>query len=229
MEAARERLAAFGRTPTIEVGDTTGPLPGGEYDRILATVSVRPVPRSWLESLRPGGRIVTTIAGTSLLISAEMQDYGIARGRVQADPASFMRTRQEANYPPLLDEVYTGARDAIGDDVRDLAGPLPNLWTDWQLRCLYELDSPKVENRSATLDDGSEVIWLLGADGSWARAEGAGQVVHQSGPRRLWDDLERVQQTWSSSGRFSLDHLRVELSPEQSTLTSPNGRWTFTL
>jgi hypothetical protein len=140
-----------------------------------------------------------------------------------------MRTRRKANYPPLLDEVYAMARDDAGDDVRGLAGPLPDLWSDWMLRCLYELDSPEIENRSATLDDGSEVVWLLGADGSWARAEGVSQLVHQSGPRRLWDDLERVQQTWSSSGQFSLDQLNVELSPDQSTLTSPDGRWTFTL
>jgi len=227
VEAARERLASFGRTPRLEVGDATGELPDGRYDKILATVSVRPVPHSWLEALRPGGRIITTIVGTSLLVSADMGDDGIARGRVPADPANFMRTRQAPDYPSRLDQVYDAARDAPGDDVRRLDGPVPDLWTDWSLRSLFELDSPDIENRSATLDDGSEIVWLLGDDGSWARAEGANRIVHQSGPRRLWDDLDRVQRKSIETVRFALDQLRVTLSPEQSTLTSPDGSWSL--
>jgi protein-L-isoaspartate O-methyltransferase len=70
---------------------------------MIATVSVRPVPRSWLAALRPGGQIVTTIAQTSLLVSAKLERALVARGSVQPDPASFMRTRCGANYPPRLD------------------------------------------------------------------------------------------------------------------------------
>lgn len=229
VEAARHRLASFGRMPRLEVRDATGDLPGGGYDGIIATVSVRPVPHGWLEALRPGGRIITTIVGTSLLISAEMGDDGVARGRVLADPATFMRTRQSPDYPPRLDLVYDAARDAEADDVRRLTDPIPDLWSDWSLRSLFELDSPDVENRSATLDDGSEIVWLLGDDGSWARAEGANQTVHQSGPRRLWDDLQRVQRTWTELGTFPLHQLRVTLASERSTVTSPDGSWSLTL
>ncbi|WP_217145619.1 methyltransferase domain-containing protein, partial [Streptomyces sp. AC627_RSS907] len=42
VEAARARLAAFGRIPRIEAIDATGELPEPAYDRIMATVSVRP-------------------------------------------------------------------------------------------------------------------------------------------------------------------------------------------
>lgn len=227
--AARERLAGFGRAPRIEVADATGPLPDSEYDRIMATVSVRPIPRSWLEALRPGGRIVTTIAQTSLLVSADMGNDGVARGWIQPDPASFMRTRQHADYPARLDDVYAAARDDPGDQIRDLTGPVPDLWSDWSLRCLYELDSPDIENRSATHEDGAQVVWLLGADGSWARAEQASGTVHQSGPRCLWDDLERVQAKWEEAGRFRLHQMSVELGPERSTLISPDESWTLTL
>jgi protein-L-isoaspartate O-methyltransferase len=229
VDAARERLASFGRSPRLEIRDATGELPDGGYDKILATVSVRPVPHRWLEALRPGGRIITTIVGTSLLVSADMGDDGIARGQILADPANFMRTRQSPDYPPRLDQVYDAARDAPGDDVRRIDGPLPDLWTDWSLRSLFELDSPDIENRSATLDDGSEIIWLLGSDGSWARAEGANGSVHQSGPRRLWDDLERVQKRWSDARRFALHELAVTLAPNRSTLTSPDGSWSLSI
>lgn len=229
VQAARERLADFGRTPRLVVADATNALPDNEYDRIMATVSVRPIPRSWLEALQPGGRIVTTIVGTSLLISADMGQDGIARGRVQPDPASFMRTRQEADYPARLDEVYTAARDQAGDQMGALSGPMPDLWNDWELRCLYELDSPDIENRSVTCENGAEILWLLAADGSWARGEESSGTVHQSGPRRLWDELEHVQSRWDAAGRFPLSDMTVELGPDRSILVSPKREWTLGL
>lgn len=229
VEAARERLAEFGRTPRLEAVDATGKLPDAEYDRIMATVSVRPVPTSWLRALRPGGRLVTTIAHTALLITAEMGVDGIARGSVQRDAATFMEARQEADYAPKLDEVFVAARTREGEDVRPPRGPVPDLWRDWSLRWLYELDTPGVETREVVYpDDGRRVVWLLAADGAWARAEdGTSPLVHQGGPRRLWDALERVQRRWEENGQFPLHTLRAELTAEGGYLLSPDDSWRF--
>ena len=164
-----------------------------------------------------------------MLISADLGQDGIARGSVQPDPANFMRTRQKPDYPARLDEVYAAARDQPGDQVRALSGPMPDLWTDWELRCLYELNSPDIENRSATCEDGTEILWLLAADGSWARAEEASGTVHQSGPQRLWDELEHVQAKWDAGGRFPLHEMTVELGPDRNTLVSPDEKWTLGL
>ncbi|MDI3407948.1 methyltransferase domain-containing protein [Streptomyces cavernicola] len=234
VEAARARLDSFGRKPRIEVVDATGDLPDPEYDRIMATVSVRPVPETWLRALRPGGRLVTTIAHTALLIVAGMGEGGIARGTVQPDPATFMEARRGADYPPRLNALFAEARESHGEHTQTSRGPLPDLWRDWPLRWLYELDTPGVETRAATLRDGRRVLWLLGRDGSWARAEearaGAGGVIHQSGPRRLYDGLERVRRLWAERGRFPLHSMTVELGPESGgTLTSPDGTWTLPL
>lgn len=229
VEAARERLAAFGRTPAVEVVDATTTLPPGDYDRIMATVSVRPVPQVWLEALRPGGRLVTTIAQTSLLISAEKDPDGVVRGRVQPHPASFMQARRTGCYSPRLDQEFAAARDTRGEESRAVVGCVPDLWADWELRCLYELHSPDIEHRSATHDDGSRVVWLLGADGSWARAEESTGIVHQSGPRRLWQDLESIQARWNRADRFPLDRLTVELTADQSLLLGPDESWRFEL
>lgn len=229
VQIARERLAGFGRTPAVHVLDATTALPADEYDRIIATVSVRPIPQVWLEALRPGGRIVTTIAQTSLLISAEMDDDGVARGAVQADPAGFMRSRQTADYPPRLDHVYAAARDATGDEVRGVVDGVPDLWADWQLRSLYELHNPDIEHRSATHDDGRRTVWLLGDDGSWARTEESTGIVHQSGPRRLWDDLDKVRTRWNDAGRFPLHQLTAEFTPDHNLLLSPDRNWRFEL
>ncbi|MGZ0149190.1 hypothetical protein ACXJJ3_19130 [Kribbella sp. WER1] len=174
-------------------------------------------------------RIVTTIVGTSLLIGAEKQPDGVVRGRVQPDPATFMRTRRETDYPARLDGVYDAARDQPGDEIRQLTGPLPDLWEDWELRCLYELDTPDIENRSATRDDGTQLLWLLAADGSWARVDSSHRAIHQSGPRRLWDDLERVQARWEAAGRFPLHDMVVEFGPDQSKIIGADAKWTFEL
>ncbi|MFD4999776.1 methyltransferase domain-containing protein [Streptomyces buecherae] len=233
VEAARARLAALGRIPRVEAIDATGELPEPAYDRIMATVSVRPVPNTWLRALRPGGRLVTTIAHTALLITADMGDEGIARGSVQPDPATFMETRQSPDYPPKLNEVFTTARDADGADVRSPDGPIPNLWQEWPLRWLYELDTPGVETRMATMPDGRRVVWLLAADGSWARAEESGdasrRTVHQDGARRLWDDLERVRRKWEERNQFPLHSMSVELGSDSGRLIAPDGAWTFSI
>jgi protein-L-isoaspartate O-methyltransferase len=233
VDAARGRLETLGRSPRLESVDATGPLPDAEYDRVMATVSVRPVPATWLHALRPGGRLVTTIAHTALLITADMGEDGIARGSVQPDPATFMETRQTADYPPKLNEVFTAARLREGEDVRPAVGPVPDLWRDWPLRWLYELDTPGVETRAATYPDGRRVVWLLATDGSWARTEedddGRTATVHQGGPRRLWDDLEGVRMKWDENGGFPLHTLRVALSPDGGSLTSPDGTWSFAI
>ncbi|QES42332.1 protein-L-isoaspartate(D-aspartate) O-methyltransferase [Streptomyces venezuelae] len=229
VEAARTRLAEFGRTPRLATVDATEELPDTEYDRIMATVSVRPVPASWLRALRPGGRVVTTVAHTALLITADMGTDGIARGTVQPDPATFMEARRGADYPGKLDDVFVTARVREGEDVRAPEGVIPDLWQEWPLRWLFELDTPGVETRAATYpDDGRRVVWLLAADGSWARAEdGTSPVVHQGGPRRLWDALERVRRRWEENGRFPLHSMRAELSPEGSHLLTPDESWRF--
>jgi protein-L-isoaspartate O-methyltransferase len=228
--AARDRLAAFGRNPRIEALDATGALPGTDYDRIMATVSVRPVPASWLGALCPGGRLVTTIARTALLVTATQEADGVARGTVQPDPATFMETRQKADYPPRFDDVFMSARAQEGDDVRSPHGPIPDLWREWPLRDLFELDTPGVETRAATYDDGRRAVWLLAADGSWARAEdGPRPLVHQGGPRRLWDALDEVNRRWEESGRFPLHTMRAEFSAGGSTLYAPGDAWSFSV
>ncbi|MBC3844519.1 methyltransferase domain-containing protein [Streptacidiphilus sp. 4-A2] len=106
VSAATQRLADFGQHPRMEAVDATGTLPDSAYDRIIATVSVRPIPETWLRSLRTGGKLVTTIAHTALLITANMGPDGVARGWVQPDPATFMETRRQADYPPKLQAQY---------------------------------------------------------------------------------------------------------------------------
>ncbi|MFI5799286.1 methyltransferase domain-containing protein [Streptomyces sp. NPDC051677] len=56
---ARERLRAAGLHPEVIAGDGfEGHAVAAPYDRVLATVGVREIPRAWIEQTRPGGLIV---------------------------------------------------------------------------------------------------------------------------------------------------------------------------
>ncbi|MBG0818380.1 alanine racemase [Planomonospora sp. ID82291] len=79
-DAATERLAAIGLHVQMLCADGTGPLPG-TYDRIVSMTAVRPIPPSWLAALRPGGRLVTVISGTNLLLTATATGDGSAEGK----------------------------------------------------------------------------------------------------------------------------------------------------
>ncbi|MBK6015803.1 protein-L-isoaspartate(D-aspartate) O-methyltransferase [Streptomyces sp. MBT53] len=228
---ATQRLDAIGLHPHTAVCDITGPLPG-EYDRIVSTVSVRPVPASWLASLKPGGRLVTTIAGTGLIVTADKTDDGSAVGRIAYDGAGFMRTRHGDDYPPRpTDDLWEKVKDADGEEVTASRYPLlypPDAWDVWSM---LELAVPGIDYRKADEGD-ARTMWMLHADGSWARAQASGfldgPTVHQGGPRRLWGELERVRNRLNREGMLPVYGAPVRITPD-GTLTISRGAWSVTV
>ncbi|WP_018504181.1 hypothetical protein [Parafrankia discariae] len=83
VSAAAGRLAALDLCPTALTVDVTGPLPG-TYDRIVSMVSVPSIPPSCRAALRPGSRLVTTIRGTWIILTATRTPAGVF-GRVERD------------------------------------------------------------------------------------------------------------------------------------------------
>ncbi|WP_156727490.1 methyltransferase domain-containing protein [Streptomyces apocyni] len=229
VDKASERLASVGLNPRVAVCDITGPLPGA-YDRIVSTVSVQPVPASWLAALKPGGRLVTTIARTGLIVTADKTPDGGAVGRITPDAAGFMATRHGDDYPPGLDAVYEQARTAEGEAVTTGRYPVlyvPDAWDVWSM---LELAVPGVEHRR--MDDGDRrTVWLLHPDGSWARAAGVWTdppTVHQSGPRRLWDELERIRHRLNCEGGLPVYGAHVRIDPD-GTAHLKRGAWSATI
>lgn len=187
--AATRRLNELGQQPTLAVCNALGHLPG-EYDRIVATTAFRTIPPGWLTSLRPGGRLVTTIAGTTLLLAADKSPDGTAFGRIDYRWAGFMTARGDpGGYPP--EPAWDGAFEAEPERGRypviDLeSGPARDL------RTMFELSAPGVVHGYAQNGE-VRTARMHHADGSWALAEGVGSAaptVRQGGPRRLWDLLE---------------------------------------
>lgn len=228
-EVAAERLDYIGYRPQVVTGDAAGPLPG-VFDRIVSMVSVPRIPVSWLHALPAGGRLVTTIAGTGLIITADKTPEGGASGRIEWDRAAFMATRTGSDYAGLLNDVFTTASEAEGD-VHLSPFPVLDVMRAWEVWSMLTLAAPDIEHRTGTGDDGSRMTWLLHPDGSWARArtpEGERTAtVHQGGPRRLYTLLDDIRWRWLEHGELPVYGAQVTITPEGETTMSRDG-WTAT-
>ncbi|MDX2758375.1 methyltransferase domain-containing protein [Streptomyces europaeiscabiei] len=230
VKTARDRLALIGEDPRVEVCDITGPLPG-EYDRIVATVSVRRVPVSWLQALRPGGRFVTTIAGTGLILTADKTADGGAVGRIEWDRAGFMPTRHGDDYEHLTEDAWKGAAQGEGEEISTSRYPLLYPPDAWDVMSMLELQLPGIGYRHTQNGD-HRTVWLLHPDGSWARATASSflgsPAVHQSGPQRLWGELERIRHRLNREGALPVYGARARIDPD-GTLTLSRGTWSVTV
>lgn len=230
VKTAGERLDSIGLHPRTAVCDITGPLQG-EYDRIVSTVSVRPVPASWLAALRPGGRLVTTLTGTGLILTADKTQDGGAVGRIEPDPAGFMRTRHGADYERPTDGLWEEVKWNDGEHVSTSRYPLLYVPDSWEVMSMLGLRVPGIDHRLE--DTGAErTVWMLHPDGSWARATAVERLdsptVHQGGPRRLWDELERIRHRLNREGALPVYGAHVKITPN-GTLTLSRGKWSLTV
>ncbi|MGH3841648.1 MAG: methyltransferase domain-containing protein [Pseudonocardiaceae bacterium] len=202
---ARKALSDTGfAAVTVATGDGVLGYPAGApYDRVIATATVNQIPSPWVAQTRPGGRILLPWPDTYTggLLALTVHDDGTARGNIVAE-SNFMWLRQQrkargavkpttgevSSGPDRTDTSFTtchphnvtgphGARLAIGQRV---AG------CQWR----YLPWEP---------NDPLGVLWLVDPWGSWAKlthttpdADEAEFCVLQSGPRRLWDEVETV-------------------------------------
>ncbi|WP_413752602.1 protein-L-isoaspartate(D-aspartate) O-methyltransferase [Streptomyces sp. R-74717] len=231
-QAAAERLDRIGWHPVVVTADAGDDDLPGTFDRIVSMVSMPRIPATWLTALTPGGRLVTTIAGTGLIVTADKTEDGGATGRVEWDRGSFMATRAGDDYPPALNEVFAKAVGQDGEEVTLSSFPVLDVMQAWEVYSMLSLTTPGIEHRTGTDDDGNRLTWMLHTDGSWARAcTRPGEhtaTVHQSGPRRLYDDLENIRCQWLERGELPVYGARVTITPDGETTLSRDG-WSVTL
>ncbi|MEV6120746.1 methyltransferase domain-containing protein [Streptomyces sp. NPDC052077] len=229
---AAERLDRIGHHPAVVTADAGADELPGTFDRIVSMVSVPRVPASWLSALAPKGRLVTNLAGTGLIVTADRTDDGGAEGRVEWDRASFMTTRTGDDYPPALRDVFAAAADQEGEEVTTSMFPVLDVMRAWEVWSMLSLAVPGIEHRTGTGADGSRMTWMLHEDGSWARAETRpGErtaTVHQSGPRRLYDELEAIRRRWVDHGELPVHGAKVSIAPDGTTTLSRGG-WSATV
>lgn len=171
--------------PQVFTQDATAAIPG-TYGRIVSMVSVPRVPASWLRALRPGGRLVTTLAGTGLILTADKNDDG-ATGRIEWDRASFMATRTSDDYPPQLNEFHKRVSDLDGEEVTTSPFPVLDVMQaleEWAARRDGRRPTPG-DRKAVPLGEGPEHGGHVDPDAPRGMLEWDG---HQWTPRGVADD-----------------------------------------
>lgn len=235
-KAAEERLGALGIRPTVVTADAADELPD-TYDRIVAMVSVRPIPAAWMRALRPGGRLVAVIAGTSLIITAtkysdnDPDQPGWAIGRIEWERAAFMPARHAPGDYPSGGVRLAGIRDADGEETRRGRYPVLDVEEAWDVNSMLELAVPGIEHHYERGKDGRHTAWMIHPDGSWARATSYADgypTVHQAGPRRLWDELDTIRHYWVEHGELPVRGAQAFISPD-GAIHLARGDWRITI
>jgi hypothetical protein len=213
-------LRQAGYLPRLLIGDgLAGYPPGAPYDRIIATCSVRRIPRPWLDQATEGGVIVTALSGWlmgSALVRLTVTGPDTAKGSVLPGTVSFMTARAHAAPAgglrlPLRPEAIPAG---IGADILN----------DWTQRWIAQLAVPNaIWTRLASTagDAGTETVlydpsgscaWLRQAsDGAW--------TVAQSGPERLWNRVQTAITAWRAAGSPPQHEFQLTIRQDRQTIS----------
>ncbi|MEU4223593.1 ATP-grasp peptide maturase system methyltransferase [Nonomuraea sp. NPDC026600] len=205
---AHNAIQAAGYTPTLAVGDgLAGYADSAEYDRLIATCSVRYIPVPWMWQVRDGGTITTPMAGWMggvAFAHLTLDDAGNAYGRFLSDDLYFMTARPHLPHPLASTLVPRGEPRESKID--------PNILDDSTGLFVAQLGAPSAQRAGL----GDETILLDVATGSQAstrKAEDGGWVVQQHGPLRLWDAVEDAIGIWRQAGSPHQSSFGLTVTP----------------
>ncbi|MYS08321.1 methyltransferase domain-containing protein [Streptomyces sp. SID6041] len=220
---ARDRLRRGGMDVRVIAGDgVLGHAEHAPYDRLVATCSVRSVPRQWVEQVRPGGVVLTPWDSPWLcygLLRLTVDDHGSASGRFAPHSAFMLVRNQRTDLRIFRDVVRDGHQPTesrtrlspwavtSGDmDMQFALGlQLRDVWWTWH-------DDPDVAGVASRL-------WLATTDAmSWAAVDWDGTsedrfTVWQHGPRQLWGEVEAAHAWWARSDRPGPERFGLTVSP----------------
>ncbi|GGQ51012.1 protein-L-isoaspartate O-methyltransferase [Kitasatospora griseola] len=224
---AGRRLARAGYAPVAVVGDgAAGHPPAAPFDRVIATCSVREVPRAWIEQCRPDAVIVAPWGpeyGGEAVVRLTTQPDGSARGSF-VHSSAFMRLRaQRTSRPSSL--AYLSA-PWPADGTRSTTTLSPDELGGWEAMFAIGARVPGVFPLTERYPDGSYTLWLHDtAVTSWATADrepGRAEFeVVQSGPRRLWDEVEAAWRWWDARGRPGFEQFELTVTPDGTHTVRP--------
>lgn len=214
-EHARRALARAGCSVTSVTGDgALGYPPNAPYDRLIATVAAHTVPYTWIEQVRPGGRIVAPVnfpfGSTGALLTLAVHEDGTATGRFSGKPA-FMLLRSQR--PPQW-----GIQDGPYEESATRVNPREPFEGDYQARFAIAALVPGCQDgRTFEFEDedGKPAICLRDEESaSWATFTPGSERhrIRQHGPRRLWDELETAYQWWIDARRPDHDRFGMTVT-----------------
>ncbi len=228
---ARKALSdtGFGAVTVVTGEGALGYPPGAPYDRVIVTAACNQIPYAWVAQTRPGGRIVLPWADTYSggLLALTVADDGTARGNIVAE-SNFMWLRAQRDTRGAVKP--TAVKPTTGDGVRDPGR------TDARVTTLHPHHVTGPHGARLAIGqrvpgcqwrywpweprDPVGVLWLVDPWGSWAKlthtsphADEDEFPVLQSGPRRLWDEVEAACYWWLEAGRPGADRWWFTVTP----------------
>lgn len=221
--AARSALTAAGYHPRLNTLDAVRAVPAppqGGYDRIIATCSLRSVPRSWIAASSAGAVILLTLTGwldAAALIRLKVGDDGTATGHLIDDPATFMPAR--AHAAPGLGEFATAAYNdqtrPTKLNARILHERVPRL--------LMQLSAPGLQHATSGTAKESTNYFVDITDGSYAVL--TADEIRQGGPQRIWDTIEQSLDIWREAGSPGVDAFEVRIDADGEFVMLGSHRW----
>lgn len=222
---ARERLDSVGFAPLAVIGDGTQGWPQkAPYDRVIATCSVGSVPHSWVQQTKPGGVIVApwgpTYGGEGV-VRLVVGDDGTASGRFVGSSA-FMRMRDQRTRRRHVRDYLNGQAWPAGG-AKSRTSISPEWVGDWHVMFALGVQVPDAFPWAEMYDDGSYTLWLRDtAVTSWATVDyekGRTEFeVVQSGPRKLWGEVETAFRWWEAQDRPSFDRFGLTVTADSETV-----------
>jgi methyltransferase of ATP-grasp peptide maturase system len=237
---AAAALKLAGHAPHLVVGDGLDGVPErAPYDRLVATCSVRHIPRAWLDQTRPGGRILVTLAGwlnAYGLALLEMRDDGIAEGRFLPGTISFMIARPQAPEP-ITSEQRSAAFEMLADATPRPTAVGHDVREDWTSNFVAQLAIPNARQETISRDGGPFVHYYFDTAtesvASLTAEPDGGWTVRQAGPVRLWDAVETAVGLWREAGSPPQEQFRIRTDGRTQTVwvDGPNGpiSWDLTV
>jgi protein-L-isoaspartate O-methyltransferase len=220
---ASRRLAAAGLRTRCVTGDgLAGWAPDAPYDRVHAAMQVREVPRAWLAQTRPGGVIITPW-GTPYAVAALLRMVAGGPGEPShgrfTGGVTFMWARSQRPAPGNAGR--TGADVAVGPSTLNPVHAVD----DPHAAFAISLRVPGLRY-DPTWDLGAAHLHLSDTAGSRATVRhpdwSAPDAVHQSGPRRLWDEITAAHHWWTTTGRPTFHRFGLTAPPDPE---SPQYAW----
>lgn len=204
LETAANALYGCGYTPTLAVADGLyGYWPEAKFDRIVAACSFRAVPPALLAQVRPGGKILLTLAGwlygyARVLLT--VAGDGTAEGRLLGGTVSFMSAR-------------THAAPAFGNPAHWAAGPPDRPRSArhsperigaateeaFHLRFLAQCAVPDAQ--MTTVGEVVHLVDVVTGSAATLTPDDGAWLVREGGPVKLWERVERVVDAYDMAGR----------------------------
>ncbi|MBM9505397.1 methyltransferase domain-containing protein [Actinacidiphila acididurans] len=221
-ERARAALKRAGLSPEVVLGDGAAGWPeGAPYDRVIATAGVRALPPSWLAQTRPGGVILapwgTHYSDQDALVRLTVAEDGSASGTFRS-MVEFMKLRaQRLDWDRFHEHVPAFPGDADVSRTKLTRADLGDRYEP--ARFVTGLCVPDCAHVVNPTGPNASRAWFFDLrTRSWAavdfRTGRPWSTVHQSGPRRLWDEVEQALTWWSSQGSPALTRFGLTVAPD---------------